>query len=124
MVSISLGLKNLLNKYRGLFAIGFLPFSDKAKLRYQEEGLNLQEVKFRPEEEDWAELGIIAYGLGVSRCWLFSYMLALERSFIAELFSDRAIRDVVATATASRPQQILRISGRRRFLRRILHFRI
>ena len=123
-VSIKLGLKNLLNKYRGLFAMGYLPFSEKAKLKYQDEGLDLQEVKFRPDEEDWAELGIIAYGLGVSRCWLFSYMLELERSYIAELFRNPAIRDVVATATASRPQQIVRISGRRRFLRRILHFRV
>ncbi len=124
VVSIKLGLRDLLNKYRGLFAIGHLPFSEKAKLKFQEEGLDLQEVKFRPDEADWAELGIIAYGLGVSRCWLFSYMLELERSYIGEIFSMRAVRDVVATASASRPQQILRISGRRRFFRRILHFRI
>jgi hypothetical protein len=35
------GLKKLLDKYRGLLALGYLPFAEKPKLTYQEEGLEL-----------------------------------------------------------------------------------
>ena len=63
-----LGLKLLLNKYRGFLAVGNLPFAGKPKLTYQREGLDLQVFKFRPDNGDWFELGMLAYGLGVSRC--------------------------------------------------------
>jgi len=33
------GLKKLLEKYKGFLASGFLPFQEKPKLTYQEEGL-------------------------------------------------------------------------------------
>ena len=67
-VDFRLGLKQLLQKYRGFLAVGNLPFAGKPKLTYQQEGLNLHEFKFRPDNGDWFELGMIAYGLGVSRC--------------------------------------------------------
>ena len=93
-----LGLKFLLNKYRGFLAIGNLPFAGKPKLTYQREGLNLQEFKFRPDNGDWFELGIIAYGLGVSRCWLFSYLLELELSGLGEFLALKVVRDGLATS--------------------------
>ncbi|WP_025183352.1 DUF1564 family protein [Leptospira kirschneri] len=43
--------------------------------RYQEKNLNLQKMNFRPFEEDWCKLGILAWGLGISRCLLFSLLL-------------------------------------------------
>lgn len=43
--------------------------------RYQEKNLNLQKMNFRPFEEDWCKLGILAWGLGISRCLLFSFLL-------------------------------------------------
>ncbi|WP_232371547.1 DUF1564 family protein [Leptospira ainazelensis] len=46
--------------------------------RYQEENLNLRKMNFRPFEEDWVKLGILAWGLGVSRCLLFSILLELD----------------------------------------------
>ncbi len=118
------GLRMLLNRYRAFFAMGNLPFGKKPKLTFQKEGLNLQEFKFRPDEADWAELGIIAYGLGVSRCWLFSYMLEMEAKGFEGIYSVRGVKEVVTTPGISRPRQILQISGRRRFFQRILHFRI
>jgi Protein of unknown function (DUF1564). len=69
------GLKKLLDKYRGFLASGFLPFAEKPKLTYQKEGLELQRFSFRPDEADWFELGILAYGCGVSRCWPFSFLV-------------------------------------------------
>ncbi len=50
--------------------------------RYQEKNLNLQKMNFRPFEEDWCKLGILAWGLGVSRCLLFSLLLewSIERT--------------------------------------------
>ena len=65
-------MKKLLDKYRGMLARGYLPFQEKPKLTYQEEGLELQKFCFRSDDADWYELGILAYGCGVSRCWLFS----------------------------------------------------
>ncbi|AVQ13092.1 PF07600 family protein [Leptospira santarosai] len=46
-----------------------------AYARYQDKDLNLQKMNFRPFEEDWCKLGILAWGLGVSRCLLFSLLL-------------------------------------------------
>lgn len=43
--------------------------------RYQEKNLNLQKMNFRPFEEDWCKLGILAWGLGIFRCLLFSFLL-------------------------------------------------
>ncbi len=52
-----------------------------AYARYQEKNLNLQKMNFRPFEEDWCKLGILAWGLGISRCLLFSVLLgwSIER---------------------------------------------
>ncbi len=47
------GLKKLLDKCRGFLASGFLPFQEKPKLTYQEEGLELQRFSFRPDDADW-----------------------------------------------------------------------
>jgi hypothetical protein len=118
------GLKKLLDKYRGLLARGYLPFQDKPKLTYQEEGLELQKFCFRPDDGDWYELGILAYGCGVSRCWLFSFLVALDLSLLGE-FLDR-VKEIfgVTSADISRPRLIQQIFGQRRFIHRILHFRL
>ena len=118
------GLKKLLNKYRGLLARGYLPLQEKPKLTYQEEGLELQKFCFRPEDADWYELGILAYGCGVSRCWLFSFLVELELSLMGE-FLDRAKAILgVTSADISRPRLIQQIFGKRRYIHRILHFRL
>jgi len=118
------GLKKLLEKYRGLLARGYLPFQGKPKLTYQEEGLELQKFCFRPEDDDWYELGILAYGCGVSRCWLFSFLVELDLSLMGD-FIDQA-REIfgVTSADLSRPKLIQQIFGKRRFIQRILHFRL
>jgi hypothetical protein len=121
-VNLKLILNKLLHKYRGLMACGNLPFADKPKISYQSDGLNLQPFKFRPNHADWFELGILAYGLGVSRCWLFSFLLELESSGISEFLELG--RDVVATPNRSRPRMIHQIMGRRRYINRKIHFRI
>jgi hypothetical protein len=123
-VDLRQGLKMLLNKYRGFLALGKLPFQYKPKLSYQNEGLNLQVFKFRPDNADWFELGILAYGLGVSRCWLFSFLLELELSGLGEFLALKIAKDGLTTPNHSRPRMIHQITGRRRFISRILHFRI
>ncbi len=60
--NLKVGLKRLLDKCRGFLALGFLPFQEKPKLTYQEEGLELQRFSFRPDDADWFELGILAFG--------------------------------------------------------------
>lgn len=123
-INFRLGLKLLLNKYRGFLAIGELPFADKPKLTYQQEGLNLHKFKFRPDNSDWFELGILAYGLGVSRCWLFTYLLELELSGLGDFLALKVVRNGLTTPTVSRPRMIHQIMGKRRFISRILHFRV
>ena len=118
------GLKKLLDKYRGLLARGYLPFQGKPKLTYQEEGLELQKFCFRPDDADWFELGILAYGCGVSRCWLFSFLVALELSLLADFIDMGKAIFGVTSADLSRPRLIQQIFGKRRFINRILHFRL
>ncbi|TGK31077.1 DUF1564 family protein [Leptospira gomenensis] len=48
--------------------------------KYQEKDLNLQKMNFRPFEKDWCKLGILAWGLGISRCLLFSLLLSWSRT--------------------------------------------
>jgi len=118
------GLRRLLEKYRGMLARGYLPFQDKPKLTYQEEGLDLQKFCFRPEDADWYELGILAYGCGVSRCWLFSFLVELDLSLLADFVDIGKAIFGVTSADLSRPRLIQQIFGKRRFIHRILHFRL
>jgi hypothetical protein len=118
------GLRRLVNKYRGFLASGNLPFQQKPKLTFQEEGLDLQKFSFRPEDDVWFELGILAYGCGVSRCWLFSYLVSLELSSVSLLVSRSEFQSGVTTPNLSRPKLILQILGKRRYINRKVHFRI
>ena len=118
------GLKKLLDKYRGFLARGYLPFQGKPKLRYQEEGLDLQKFCFRPDDADWYELGILAYGCGVSRCWLFSFLVSLELSLLGDFVELVKARFGDTTLYHARPRLIHQIFGKRRYIHRILHFRL
>ena len=118
------GLKKLLEKYRGFFAAGQLPFQKKPKLTYQEEGLELQRFSFRPDDADWFELGILAYGCGVSRCWLFSFLVTLELSLLGDFVEVVKARFGDTTLYHCRPRLIHQIFGKRRYNHRILHFRL
>lgn len=117
-------LKMLLTKYRGFLALGNLPFQKKPKLTFQDDGQSLQKISFRPDDSDWFELGILAYGCGVSRCWLFTYLLRLELSAISLMVSLSEFQIGVTTSKISRPRLIQQITGKRRFIHRIIHFRI
>jgi hypothetical protein len=118
------GLRRLVDKYRGFLASGNLPLQSKPKLTFQDEGLALQKFSFRPDDDVWFELGILAYGCGVSRCWLFSYLVNLELSGISMLVSRPEFQKGVTTANLSRPRLILQIFGKRRYIHRKVHFRI
>jgi hypothetical protein len=118
------GLRRLVSKYRGFLACGNIPFQSKPKLTFQEDGQDLQKFSFRVDDDVWFELGILAYGCGVSRCWLFSYLLSLELSGVSMLVSLPEFQKGVTTATLSRPRLILQIFGKRRYIHRKIHFRI
>ncbi len=57
----------LLGRYKELALSGLFPKSEKPKTAHQEEGQSLVKVNFRPKNEDWVELGIIASYLGITR---------------------------------------------------------
>ncbi len=91
----------LLNRFKELALCGLFPKSEKAKTAHQEEGQSLVKVKFRPKNEDWVELGIIANYPGITRtacpayvawgmCWaLFSWFLLLDFAGWSEILSKR-----------------------------------
>ena len=122
--NFKLGLKRLLEKYRGFFASGYLPFQGKPKLTYQKEGLELEKFSFRPDDVDWHEPGILAYGCGVSRCWLFAFLLSLELSLVGEFVDLVKTKFGDTTLYHSRPRLIQQIFGKRSYIHRILHFRL
>jgi hypothetical protein len=84
----------LLNRYRGSLTKGNLSLSSRTKTKFQDSGLDLVKFKFRPDDADWVELGILASSAGVSRCLLFVFILELELRPLEGLSVER---DVVAT---------------------------
>jgi hypothetical protein len=76
--NLTIYLRKLLRRYRSLAHSGMIPEPKKVKTEYQEEGLNLQRINFRPTNSDWIELGELALAFGKSRCWVFVYLLKLD----------------------------------------------
>ena len=95
--NISVYLHNLLFMYRTLTHSGMIPFPISVKTEYQEEGLDLCRVGFRPENVDWIELGELALAFGKSRCWLFVFLLELDLLGLWEIFSKSRMGDAVPT---------------------------
>jgi hypothetical protein len=78
----------LLDKYRILTHSGALPEACKLKTEFQDEGQDLQRVNFKPDNDDWLELGQVATFYGKSRCWIFTYLLRLEVLGFGELMEE------------------------------------
>lgn len=76
----------LVRKYRATCLSYGVPQSGGVKRRYQEPGLQQARVSFRIENEIWVELGQIAAFLGMSRCYLFAWLLKLEAAGGAERY--------------------------------------
>lgn len=85
----------LLRKYGDMVLIGLLAKSQKIKTSYQEEHQNLIKKNFRPFNDDWIELGILANYLGISRTALFTWFLMLELGewdiILSERFYDSGV---------------------------------
>ena len=79
----------VLNRYKELALCGLFPKSEKAKTAHQEEGQSLVKVNFRPQNEDWIELGIIASYLGITRTGLFTWFLLLDFAGWGEILSEK-----------------------------------
>jgi hypothetical protein len=91
-------LRKLLRRYRALtFYSDLIPEPKKVKAEYQEEGLNLERVNFRPENADWIELGEIALAFGKSRCWVFVYLLKLDLLGMWRLLVKAKLGKIVPT---------------------------
>jgi hypothetical protein len=97
--------KMLLGKYRILTHSGALPEACKLKTEFQDEGQDLQRVNFKPDNEDWLELGQVATFYGKSRCWIFSYLLRLEILGFGELM-EKALLTSGVPITASFQLQV------------------
>lgn len=66
----------LLRRYKRFLLSGNIPANPPTiKVQYQDKFQLLTRVNFRPSEEDWADLSLLAKALGVSRCKLFVILL-------------------------------------------------
>jgi len=111
--SLVVYLHNLLRMYRTLTHSGLIPIPRKVKTEYQDEGLNLHRLNFRPSSADWIELGELALAFGKSRCWMFTFLLELDILGLWEILSESGLSDAVPTKSSLR----LRVSWS---LRRVL----
>ena len=105
-------IKYLLVEYRSAILEKNLPVSRKCKCLYQNAGLDLRRRNFRPDNEAWLELGMLARSLGISRCFLFIRLLLLdvkknEKNAVPTVFSETGI----SVPYAIRYEDILIIEG-------------
>ncbi|MBK8397500.1 MAG: DUF1564 family protein [Leptospiraceae bacterium] len=91
-------LKNLLWMYRTFTHSGMIHPPRTLKTEYQEEGLDLKRVNFRPFYADWLELGNLALAFGKSRCWLFVFLLELDLLGFWEILSEFRLDEAVPTS--------------------------
>lgn len=90
-------LRKLLRRYRSLTHSGLIPEPQKVKTEYQEQGLNLERINFRPKNTDWVELGELALAFGKSRCWVFVYLLKLDLLGMWRLLVRARLEKIVPT---------------------------
>jgi len=95
--NISIYLRKLLRRYRSLTHSGMIPTPIKVKTEYQEEGLNLKKINFRPMNSDWVELGELGLAFGKSRCWMFIYLLKLDLLGLWRILVKVGFKKIVPT---------------------------
>ncbi len=94
---ISVYLRNLLKMYKTLTHSGMLPRPRKIKTEFQDEGLDLKRITFRPNNADWLELGELALAFGKSRCWVFTFLFELDLTGFWETLYESGLNDAVPT---------------------------
>ncbi|MBK8395895.1 MAG: DUF1564 family protein [Leptospiraceae bacterium] len=90
-------LRNLLMMYRTITHSGMIPSPRKIKTEYQDSGLDLQRISFRPHNADWIELGELALAFGKSRCWVFTFLLELDLLGFWDILYESGLNDAVPT---------------------------
>lgn len=93
----SLYLQSLLRRFRTVTHSGLIPEPEKLKTSFQERGLNLQKVSFKPKNVDWIELGELAFAFGKSRCWLFVFLLKLDIVNMWNSLVEAGLKKIVPT---------------------------
>jgi len=94
--TISVYLRILLRSSRFLTLDGGLPVWDRCKTAYQDKGQDLQRWNFRPDNDSWLELSILARSYGISRCYLFIIL------FLLDVNGAQSRTDEVTTETLGR----------------------
>ncbi|MBP9885739.1 MAG: DUF1564 family protein [Leptospiraceae bacterium] len=90
-------LRFLLKSYKTFTHSGMLPAPRKIKTEFQEEGLDLKRVSFRPHNVDWIELGELALAFGKSRCWVFTFLFELDLTGFWEILYYTGLINAVPT---------------------------
>ncbi|MCE9499094.1 MAG: DUF1564 domain-containing protein [Leptospira sp.] len=96
-------LKTLLNRYRCICYSGALPSYDGIKTKFQAKGQNMKLRSFRPNNEDWAELKLIAAMHGMTATFLFVILLEMDSTPGISRRMDKAFDGVDPTALLAHP---------------------
>ena len=102
-VGLNVFLHVLLERHQHLVEQREFGKTGKVKTLYQMNGQDLVRVRFRPNDGDWAKLGVLACGVGYSRCLLF--IKFLERELAGEkgvttkirTFAKKKLKTIVLT---------------------------
>lgn len=74
----------LLNRY-GKFISSHSRLNRRAVTTlYQKNQGELKKINFRIDMSHWAMLGVLAHAHGVSRCFLFNFLLSLEKAGVGD----------------------------------------
>lgn len=71
-------LRQLLNRYRYICYSGALPSYEGIKTKFQEKGQGMNKRSFRPKNDDWAELKLIAAMHGMTATFFFVILIELD----------------------------------------------
>ncbi len=93
----------------------------RGRMTYQRPGQDLVRCQFRVSETSWARLSALAYGSGMSRCAVFTWMLERELDSSVRVPTPGQQRipfvNLAATlAVLSHPKQIVRTMSIREFM--------
>lgn len=93
-LSIKIDFSSLIEKYSHLLEKeGLAIQSSKPTTKYQEKGLKLKRIDFRPLSVDWVIFKIAATGHGISMCLFFAHIMKLE---LQEFSSQNLLPDRIS----------------------------
>jgi hypothetical protein len=96
----------------------------KWKKHYQDEGQDLQVIRFIPIEEDWARISIFSNATGFSRCFIFIYLMKIDLGLIELPEKEVTIPKILSIVADERTHCSILMDERTQKLERKLGIRL